>query len=213
MFNDSSNRISETQNNKTNIINETNNLIKNLKYEIQLSNNRKYIINSDLSELTFINKKEIIYMTNVMAVFIDKNNIALKIEAKKATFDSSTNNTKFRDNVNINYLDNYIFAEKVDLNFIENIILIHGNTLYKSPKGEVNTDNIKIDLVNNNIFMYMNDSKKKMFAYNIKINNNGWWSNATRSLRRARRLSYRRPQSNFLSGCLQETHQLRDGEH
>jgi len=162
MFNDSSNRISETQNNKTNIINETNNLIKNLKYEIQLSNNRKYIINSDLSELTFINKKEIIYMTNVMAVFIDKNNIALKIEAKKATFDSSTNNTKFRDNVNINYLDNYIFAEKVDLNFIENIILIHGNTLYKSPKGEINTDNIKIDLVNNNIFMYMNDSKKKI---------------------------------------------------
>jgi hypothetical protein len=147
---------------KENIIDETNNLIKNLKYEIKLSDNSKYVINSDLSELTYINDREIVYMSNVEAIFIDKKNIALVIKADEAKFDSVTNNTNFKKNIKITYLDNSIFSEKADINFIENTILIYGNVLYRNLKGIVKTDNIKVNLINKNVFMFMNDSDNKI---------------------------------------------------
>ena len=147
---------------KNNTIDEANNLIKNLKYEIKLSDNSKYIINSDLSELKYINNKEIIYMSNVEATFLDKKNISLVIKADEAIFDSATHNTNFKKNIRITYLDNSIFSEKADVNFIENNILIYENVLYKNLRGTIKTDNIKVDLVTKNVFMFMNDFGNKI---------------------------------------------------
>lgn len=147
---------------KNNTIDEANNLIKNLKYEIKLSDNSKYIINSDLSELKYINNKEIIYMSNVEATFLDKKNISLVIKADEAIFDSATHNTNFKKNIRITYLDNSIFSEKADVNFIENNILIYENVLYKNLRGTIKTDNIKVDLITKNVFMFMNDFGNKI---------------------------------------------------
>ena len=152
---------------KNNTIDEANNLIKNLKYEIKLSDNSKYIINSDLSELKYINNKEIIYMSNVEATFLDKKNISLVIKADEAIFDSATHNTNFKKNIRITYLDNSIFSEKADVNFIENNILIYENVLYKNLRGTIKTDNIKVDLITKNVFMFMND-----FGNKIQLNSN-----------------------------------------
>ena len=143
-------------------IDEKNNLIKNLKYEVKLPNNDKYIINSDLSELKYINQSEIIKMKNVEAIFIDKKKNSLVITADEAIFNSSNNNTNFEKNIKITYQDNNIFSEKADVNFIENTILIYENTLYKNPRGVIKTDNIKIDLITKNVVMFMNDSKNKV---------------------------------------------------
>lgn len=147
---------------KNNTIDEANNLIKNLKYEIKLSDNSKYIINSNLSELKYINNKEIIYMSNVEATFLDKKNISLVIKADEAIFDSATHNTNFKKNIRITYLDNSIFSEKADVNFIENNILIYENVLYKNLRGTIKTDNIKVDLITKNVFMFMNDFGNKI---------------------------------------------------
>ena len=155
-------KLPETNNEKLSKIDETNNLIKNLKYEVKLSNNRKYIINSDLSELKYINQNEIIEMKNVEAIYIDKKKNSLVIMADEAIFNSSNNNTSFKKNIKIAYQDNNIFSENADINFIENTILIYENTLYKNPRGIIKTDNIKIDLTTKNVFMFMNDSKNKV---------------------------------------------------
>ena len=156
------NRFIKVDDKKENTINEVNNLIKNLKYEIKLSDNSKYIINSDLSELKYINNKEIIYMSNVEATFLDKKNISLVIKADEAIFDSATHNTNFKKNIRITYLDNSIFSEKADVNFIENNILIYENVLYKNLRGTIKTDNIKVDLITKNVFMFMNDFGNKI---------------------------------------------------
>jgi len=155
-------KLPETNNEKLSKIDETNNLIKNLKYEVKLSNNRKYIINSDLSELKYINQNEIIEMKNVEAIYIDKKKNSLVIMADEAIFNSSNNNTSFKKNIKIAYQDNNIFSENADINFIENTILIYENTLYKNPRGIIKTDNIKIDLTTKNVYMFMNDSKNKV---------------------------------------------------
>ena len=156
------NRFNKIDDKKNHKIDEANNLIKSLKYEIQLSDNSKYVINSDLSELTYINDKEIIYMKNVEAIFIDKKNISLIIRADEAIFDSSNNNTNFKKNIKITYLNNSIISEKADVNFIENTILIYENVLYKNLRGTIKTDNIKVDLITKNIFMYMNNPNNKL---------------------------------------------------
>lgn len=155
-------KLPEKNNEKLSKIDETNNLIKNLKYEVKLSNNRKYIINSDLSELKYINQNEIIEMKNVEAIYIDKKKNSLVIMADEAIFNSSNNNTSFKKNIKIAYQDNNIFSENADINFIENTILIYENTLYKNPRGIIKTDNIKIDLTTKNVYMFMNDSKNKV---------------------------------------------------
>ena len=57
----------------------TNNLIKNLKYDVKFDNNTQYTITSDLSEVTYVNAQEIVIMQNVRAIFKDEKGSVLKI--------------------------------------------------------------------------------------------------------------------------------------
>ena len=65
-----------------------NNLIKNLKYEIRLDEDKQYIITSDLSELTYEDQIEIVKMQKVVAIFIDQNNIPLTIVSDYAKYNN-----------------------------------------------------------------------------------------------------------------------------
>ncbi len=144
-----------------------NNLIKNLKYEVKLDQNKQYIITSDLSEITYDNNVELVKMQKVIAIFIDKNNIPLTVISDKAIYNNSNYNTKFRENVKIEYLDNIILADKMDLNFENNTILIFDNVNYNGTQGNLLTDIIKINLITKKIDIYMKDYKD-----NVKIKTN-----------------------------------------
>ena len=61
-----------------------NNLIKNLSYEVNFDNNTQYIITSDLSELEYQGEYEIVIMQKVVAKIIDENDIELIITSDKA---------------------------------------------------------------------------------------------------------------------------------
>lgn len=148
--------------NKTNKDNEGNNTIKNLNYEIKLSDNSKYIINSEVSEILYENNTEFVFMKDVEAIFVDKKNTSIIINADEAVYNSSNNNTNFNKNINIQYLDNTIVSEKVEFNFSENNILIYENVIFKNPRGSIKTDNIKFDLISKNLFMYMSNDNKKV---------------------------------------------------
>ena len=50
------------KNEEENILENKNNLIKNLKYEVNFDNNTQYIITSDLSELQYQGEFEIVTM-------------------------------------------------------------------------------------------------------------------------------------------------------
>ena len=149
-------------NEENNSIGVKNNLIKNLKYDVNLENNTKYNISSDLSEIIYIENIEYVRMQNVIAVFIDKNNIPIIIKAKKALFNNSTYNTKFDQNVEITYLDNLINSDELDLNFNENIASIYNNVVYEGNNGTIKTDNIKINLITKKIDIFMNNKKNKV---------------------------------------------------
>ena len=143
-------------------IENKNNLIKNLKYDVRLEDNSQYIITSDYSELTYDTGVELVSMNRVVAKFIDKDGIILTITSDNAIFNNDVYDTKFRDNVKIIYLNHVIFSDKLDLDFTKNIVVIFDNVIYQGAEGDIITDNIKINLLDKNVEIFMNDPKSKV---------------------------------------------------
>ena len=145
------------------IISKTeNNLIKNLKYEVNLDQNKQYIITSDLSELINSNNSEIIKMQKVKALIIDQNRIPLIIKSDNADYNNDNYSTKFRNNVSIEYMNNKIFSDKADLDFENNIAKIFENVRYEGSQGSILSDNIKINLIKKKIDIYMDNENDKV---------------------------------------------------
>ena len=101
-------------------------------------------------------------MKNVIAIFIDEKNTVLEIKSNNAIFNSSTYNTSFSNNININYLDNNLSSNKLILDFEKSIVIISDNIVYDGLKGIGKADNIKIDLISKNVEISMNDKNKKI---------------------------------------------------
>ena len=134
-----------------------NNLIKNLKYEITLNQNNDYIIKADLSEIVYKDNTEIIKMYKVEALLIDKDNNTILITSDEATYNNSNYYTNFKNNVEIKYADNIIFAENMILNFENNLISVTDNVKYIGSDGAMNADNIEMNLITKKISIFMNN--------------------------------------------------------
>ena len=140
-----------------------NNIIKNLNYNVDLIDDGNYEIKSDLSEVIIKDGSEIVLMKKVIAIFTDKNK-KLFIYSDYAEFNSSNYDTLFRQNLKIEYENHIITADNLDFNFSENNILVYENVIYNSSNGKIETDNIKLNLISKKVEMFMNDNKK-----NIKV--------------------------------------------
>ncbi len=141
-----------------------NNIIKNLNYNVDLIEDGNYEIKSDLSEVIIKNGSEIVLMKKVVAIFTDKNEKKLFIYSDYAEFNSFNYNTLFKENLKIEYENHIITADNLNFNFAENNILVYENVIYNSSNGKIETDNIKLNLISKKVEIFMNDSKK-----NIKV--------------------------------------------
>ena len=148
------------------LLENDNNLIKNLEYNVTFDNDTKYAINAELSELRYENNVEIVEMQFVTAIFNDKEGIPLIITSKNAIYNNSNYNTEFFNSVKVIYLSNVLLSEKLDINFNENIIKIYENVVYEGLQGTIKADNVKLNLITKNmeIFMQENDKKIKIFS-------------------------------------------------
>jgi len=162
-------KVSKIKNNEINKIKEenslsknSNNLIKNLKYNVNFENNTSYSITALESELIDEDNIEMILMRDVEAIFVDSNNKKIKITSKKAKYNNSSYNTEFENQVRIEYLENIITSEKIFLNFEENVVIISDNIVYEGLKGIGKAESIKIDLINKNIGISMGDTERKI---------------------------------------------------
>ena len=161
-FKDEKNPVKNTNIDQVENIENPNNLIKNLKYDVKFENNTQYTIKSNLSEITYENEVEVVLMQIVRAIFRDKEGSILVITSDQAKFNNNTYNTYFQKNVKITYQDNSIQSEKLLLNFEENVVTISDNIIYEGIQGLMKTDNIKIDLISRSIEVFMNNKKDKV---------------------------------------------------
>ena len=164
MKNESVEKIVIENNIKKNDITEKKNIITNLQYNVKLGNNGDYEIKSTSSKIIYENGFEIVFMEDVIATFTDNQNRKVIITSDKASFNSSTYDTKFRDNIKILYENHKITSDKINFDFKKNNILIFQNVIYTGLKEEINTDNIKINLITKDVQFYMNSEKD-----NVKI--------------------------------------------
>tara|TARA_B100000035_G_scaffold56171_1_gene44488 strand:+ start:597 stop:1175 length:579 start_codon:yes stop_codon:yes gene_type:complete len=140
-----------------------NNLIKDLKYSINLGQNNKYIINSELSEITYKNdKSEVVNMQGVTAIIIDKNQIPIEVSSELAKYNNSNYETLFEKNVKIKYLNHEIFSNAMQFDFENQMIKIYKNVEYNGTMGHMSADNIDINLIMNKIDIYMDGDKKNV---------------------------------------------------
>ena len=142
--------------------NNSSNLIKNLRYDLKLQDNSKYMIVANESDIFYEGNTELVRMTGVTAKFIDSNNFELVINANKALFNSATYNTNFLQNVNVSYKKDTILSENLDLDFTKNIVTIYDNVIYQGLKGEMITDNIKINIITKKIEIFMDNKNAKV---------------------------------------------------
>tara|TARA_B100000900_G_scaffold401482_1_gene406224 strand:- start:489 stop:1064 length:576 start_codon:yes stop_codon:yes gene_type:complete len=139
-----------------------NNLIRNLKYDVKFDGKNQYTITADLSEISYQNDIEIVNMKQVIAIIVDKTNEPLTITSNEAVYNNSNYNTNFIDNVKVNYKNNTILAEKMDLNFSENLITIYEKVNYEGLQGIITADYVKIDLITKKIQIYMSSKDEKV---------------------------------------------------
>lgn len=144
-------------------INE-NNLIKNLRYEINIDQKTNYTITSDLSEIINLDDVEFVKMKTVNAKIIDGKKTPLLIKSDDAQYNNGNYNTKFKNNVLIEYMNNKIFSDYLDLDVNNNLIKIYGNVRYFGNNGTINSDLIKINLITKEIDILMNNNIK-----NVKV--------------------------------------------
>tara|TARA_X000001036_G_scaffold406475_1_gene415209 strand:- start:489 stop:1067 length:579 start_codon:yes stop_codon:yes gene_type:complete len=145
-----------------NSLENKNNLIKNLKYNVNFENNTQYTITADLSELRYENDIEFVDMQNVVAIFSDEKNIPLKITSNQALYNNSNYNSNFSENVKVEYLDNVVLSDKLDINFDENIIKIYENVVYEGLQGTIKADNVVLNLITKNMKIFMQTKGEKV---------------------------------------------------
>ena len=138
--------------------NPENNLIKNLKYEVKLNENNQYTITSDLSEITYEDGDEVVKMQKVTAILLNQKNIPLIITSELATYNNFNYNTKFSQNVRVEYLNNIILSDKLEFDYNNSLITIYENVEYDGIQGNIIADNIKIDLLTKKIEIYMSNT-------------------------------------------------------
>ena len=160
--------------NEDNLANQKeNNIIKNLKYEISIRENNDYQIMAELSELTYKTvgveeDEELILMTKVTAILTDENNNSIIVTSDKAKYNNSSYNTSFENNVRIQYLNNIILADNMSLDFNENFISVKNNVKYNGSLGNLEADNIKINLITKKIDVFMNNANENIVITSSK---------------------------------------------
>ena len=117
------------------LIENENNLIKNLRYDVKFDNNTQYSITAELSEIFYRDNIEFVRMQTVFAKFVDEENVSIVIVSDNAIYNNSNYNTKFSNNVNITYLDNEITSQNLDLNFEENVVTIYNGVIFEGLQG------------------------------------------------------------------------------
>ena len=139
-----------------------NSLIKNLKYEISISEDNDYQIMSELSKITYKDGAELILMQNVNAILTDENGNSVFVTSDNASYNNANYDTEFKNNIKIKYLDSVIFAEKMILDFKGNFISIYNNVRYNGSLGNLEADNIKINLITKKIDIFMNNANENV---------------------------------------------------
>ena len=142
------------------------NIINNITYESTDNKGRRYIITSKTGTLDEKNP-ELISMVQVDAKIILMDKSVININSLRAEYNNITNDTKFFDDINLEYLDHKMFCNNLNVLFKDNLLEAYNDLTYENSDIIMLADKIEMDLLtkNSKIFKF-GDNKVKIETKN-----------------------------------------------
>ena len=146
------------------------NIIQNIEYSSNDSLNNQFIIKAKFGEV--MGKKTLILMKEVEAIVIFKNSEKITITASNAIYNTTNQDTNFKENVIIKYGEQHITCNRVDMQFRNYKVKLYDNVIYNYINTKLLADVIEIDLLTKSSKIYMNKKNTKVEAmYKNNVNN------------------------------------------
>ena len=139
------------------------NIIKNIEYKSTDRSGNDYILRAKIGEID-IKNKNIIRLSGVFGKIMLVQKEPININSKFAIYNTENSDTKFYEEVKIQFENNQINSGHFDLFINENIAKIYDNVIFDNNLSKINADIINIDLESGNINVDMfNKSNKVRF--------------------------------------------------
>ena len=150
--------------------NKENSLI-NITYESIDATGKKYIINAESGKFDE-QKPDLIFMTDVNAKIILLDGSIIYINSLNAEYNTVNYDTKFQNNIKLNFLEHNIFCNNLNIFFKDNLLEAYNDLTYKNLEIIMLADKIEIDLLtkNSKIFNF-NEKKVKIKKRSLNGNN------------------------------------------
>ena len=146
------------------------NVIENIEYSSNDSLNNQFIIKAKFGEV--MRKKTLILMKEVEAIVIFKNSEKITITASNAIYNTTNQDTNFKENVIIKYGEQNITCNRVDMQFRNYKVKLYDNVIYNYINTKLLADVIEIDLLTKSSKIYMNKKNTKVEAmYKNNVSN------------------------------------------
>lgn len=143
--------------------NEISSQLVNIEYNSIDSNGNTFYINAKKATVIAQDQMENkVNLDGVVSIINLKNKGFINVYSKKAIYDKVTNDTKFFNDVRIEYLDNIILSENLDILFSEKKSKIYNNVNVKNANLNLTTDNILIDMLTGDLKLKMNNNSEKI---------------------------------------------------
>ena len=145
-----------------NLDDNSTNVIENIKYSSNDSLNNQFIIKAKFGEV--MGKKTLILMKEVEAIVIFENSEKITITASNAIYNTTNQDTNFKENVIIKYGEQNITCNRVDMQFRNYKVELYDNVIYNYINTKLLADVIEIDLLTKSSKIYMNKKNTKVEA-------------------------------------------------
>jgi len=136
----------ESEKNLVNQDQQSKNVIENLRYVSEDLLGNTYTLLAQSASLKEDKLNEV-QLFEVRAEIKQKNQDIIYISSNTANYNKITNNTIFKENVNVLYGEQIIVSEILKLNFKDNLIEILDNINYINKDTKINADKVEIDLL------------------------------------------------------------------
>ena len=148
---------------------QTTNIIENLEYSSLDRDGNKNTIKANYAEVTSDNEN-ILILTKVIGIIYLKEKGEIFIYSDKAEYNKINFDTKFYNNVKVNYDDSEIFSDNLDIFFKDNKAIMYNKIILDNAFSNLEADIINFDLVTGNIEIKMYSSNENVI---IKKKQNG----------------------------------------
>ena len=145
-----------------NLDDNSTNVIENIEYSSNDSLNNQFIIKAKFGEV--MGKKTLILMKEVEAIVIFENSEKITITASNAIYNTTNQDTSFKNNVIIKYGEQNITCNRVDMQFRNYKVELYDNVIYNYINTKLLADVIEIDLLTKSSKIYMNKKNTKVEA-------------------------------------------------